>query len=59
MPLFHYEAVTASGQRNAGSVEAGDRGEALRKLSRKGLQPFLLSAQEIEAHSVAKQAVAK
>jgi type II secretory pathway component PulF len=46
MPLFHYEAVTPSGQRNAGSLEAGDRGEALRKLSRKGLQPFSLRAED-------------
>ncbi|MFZ4763853.1 MAG: type II secretion system F family protein [Roseimicrobium sp.] len=46
MPLFHYEAVTTTGQRSTGSLEAGDRGEAVRKLARKGLQPFSLRADD-------------
>jgi type II secretory pathway component PulF len=45
MPLFLYEAVSATGQRSTGSLEAGDRGEAVRKLSRRGLQPFSLRAE--------------
>jgi type II secretory pathway component PulF len=56
MPLFHYEAVTASGQRNTGSLEAGDRGEALRKLSRKGLQPLALRADGAKASAAATAA---
>jgi len=44
MPLFRYEAVTSSGQRNDGTLEASDRGDAMRKLTRKGLQPFALRA---------------
>lgn len=59
MPLFHYDAVTTSGQRNAGSVEAGDRGEALRKLSRKGLQPFSLRAQDRKDTSTQEQLASK
>jgi general secretion pathway protein F/type IV pilus assembly protein PilC len=59
MPLFHYEAVTSSGQRNAGSLEAGDRGEALRKLSRKGLQPFSLRAVEGKDAASAKPVSSK
>jgi type II secretory pathway component PulF len=42
MPLFRYEAVSTSGQRSDGTLEAADRGEAVRKLARKGLQPFAL-----------------
>lgn len=60
MPLFHYEAVTATGQRSTGSLEAGDRGEAVRKLSRKGLQPFSLRAEaDKESPGASRTASAK
>ncbi|MEI6535118.1 MAG: type II secretion system F family protein [Verrucomicrobiaceae bacterium] len=42
MPAFQYEAVTTTGQRNSGEVEAADRAEAIRKLSRRGLQPSVV-----------------
>lgn len=45
MPAFRYEAMSTSGQRSAGTLEAADRGEAVRKLARRGLQPFSLSAE--------------
>ncbi|HSJ01554.1 MAG TPA: type II secretion system F family protein [Verrucomicrobium sp.] len=44
MPVFHYEAVNLSGQQSSGTLEASDRGEAIRKLSRKGLQPSAVRA---------------
>jgi type II secretory pathway component PulF len=44
MPEFYYEAISASGQRTTGTLEAASRGEAVRKLSRRGLQPFTVSA---------------
>jgi general secretion pathway protein F/type IV pilus assembly protein PilC len=44
MPVFHYEAVTLSGQQSSGTLDAADRGEAIRKLSRKGLQPSSVRA---------------
>lgn len=46
MPSFRFEAVSTTGQRSAGTLEASDRGEAVRKLSRRGLQPFLLQPEE-------------
>src|SRR4051794_38026415 len=58
MPLFHYEAVSPSGQRSTGSLEAGDRGEAARKLSRRGLQPFSLRA-ELSGNAPVAVATAK
>ena len=39
MPAFQYEAVNAAGLRSSGEVEATDRGDAIRKLARRGLQP--------------------
>lgn len=38
MPSFEYQAVDAAGHRSSGVLEALDRGEAVRKLTRKGLQ---------------------
>lgn len=46
MPAFRYEAMSTSGQRSAGTLEAADRGEAVRKLARRGLQPFSLNAED-------------
>jgi general secretion pathway protein F/type IV pilus assembly protein PilC len=39
MPIFQYEAISATGQRDTGTLDAMDRAEAIRKLSRRGLQP--------------------
>lgn len=49
MPAFRYEAVSTTGQRSTGTLEATDRGEAVRKLTRRGLQPFSLSADDAKA----------
>ncbi|QIF05351.1 type II secretion system F family protein [Roseimicrobium sp. ORNL1] len=46
MPAFRYEAMSTSGQRSAGTLDAADRGEAVRKLARRGLQPFSLNAED-------------
>lgn len=40
MPQFTYQAVDGSGKELAGTLEAPDRGAALRQLTGKGLQPF-------------------
>lgn len=44
MPAFQYEALNATGERSRGTVEATDRGEAVRKLARRGLQPHSVTA---------------
>ena len=51
MPVFSYEAINATGQRSNGTLEANDRGEAIRKLTRRGLQPH--SIQEDKAKPIA------
>jgi len=45
MPSFSYIALDKSGQKTSGSLSAGDRGEALRLLEKKGLRPTKLSEQ--------------
>jgi type II secretory pathway component PulF len=47
MPAFAYQALSADGSVKAGSIEAADRGDALRQLARRGLQ-----ARSIQAHTV-------
>jgi type II secretory pathway component PulF len=42
MPAFTYKALGANGAVENGQIDAGDRGEALRVLDRKGLQPVSL-----------------
>ncbi len=46
MPAFIYEAYTASGEHSSGTLMAADHGEAVRKLTRQGLQPFALRSQD-------------
>ena len=53
MPLFQYEAISATGQRDTGTLDAMDRAEAIRKLSRRGLQPHEVR----EANGAGKAAV--
>ncbi len=43
MASFTYKALSGSGAVVKGSLDAGDRGEALRQLDRKGLQPVSIS----------------
>ncbi|MGB6220989.1 type II secretion system F family protein [Haloferula sp.] len=43
MPVFAYKALSATGAVQTGQVDAGDRGEALRLLDRRGLQPVSLT----------------
>jgi general secretion pathway protein F/type IV pilus assembly protein PilC len=38
MPAFTYQALSADGSVKSGSIEAADRGDALRQLARRGLQ---------------------
>ena len=42
MPSFSYIAIDAQNQKVSGTITAGDRGEALRQLDRKGLRPTRL-----------------
>ena len=43
MASFTYKALNGGGSVVTGSLDAGDRGEALRQLGRKGLQPVSMS----------------
>lgn len=43
MASFTYKALSGSGSVVTGSLDAGDRGEALRQLGKKGLQPVSIS----------------
>lgn len=43
MATFAYKALNGTGSVVTGSLDAGDRGEALRQLDRKGLQPVSLN----------------
>ena len=42
MPVFAYKALSSTGSVQTGQIDAGDRGEALRLLDRRGLQPVSL-----------------
>lgn len=45
MPAFAYQAIAADGSLKSGSIEAADRGDAVRLLSRRGLQARSVQAQ--------------
>lgn len=45
MATFSYIALDKSGKKTSGSITAGDRGEAIRSLDRKGLRPTKLQQQ--------------
>ncbi len=44
MPTFQYRALKMDGSKAEGSLEAADRSEVLRRLSRSGMQPLSISA---------------
>lgn len=54
MASFTYKALGANGSVVTGSLDAGDRGEALRQLGRKGLQPVNITQAADSAASPAK-----
>ena len=54
MPVFTYKALGSGGAVVTGELSAGDRGEALRQLDKKGLQPV-----KVAEASVAKKASPK
>ena len=54
MASFTYKALSGSGSVVTGTLDAGDRGEALRQLDRKGLQPVTISQSAGGAEPAAK-----
>lgn len=48
MPAFAYQAFSADGSVKTGSIEAADRGDAVRQLARRGLQARSVQAQNAE-----------
>ena len=56
MASFTYKALSGSGSVVTGSLDAGDRGEALRQLGRKGLQPVSISQGAAEKDAPKKAA---
>ena len=54
MPAFTYQATDPTGRTVNGTLEASDRGTAVRQLSGKGLQPF-----QLKEHGPAPAASAK
>ena len=57
MASFTYKALSSNGSVVSGSLDAGDRGEVLRQLDRKGLQPVSITVGADSAGS--KKAAAK
>ncbi|MCB1278630.1 type II secretion system F family protein [Prosthecobacter sp.] len=48
MPAFAYQALSADGSVKNGSIEAADRGDAIRMLARRGLQARSIQSQAAE-----------
>lgn len=48
MPAFAYQALAADGSSKTGLIEAADRGDAVRLLSRRGLQARSVKAQTVK-----------
>lgn len=46
--IFAFQALSADGSVKSGSIEAADRGDALRQLARRGLQPRSIQSQTAE-----------
>lgn len=59
MATFAYKALNGSGSVVSGSLDAGDRGEALRQLGKKGLQPVSLNLNAGAEAKAAKPAKGK
>ncbi|MGE9267618.1 MAG: type II secretion system F family protein, partial [Verrucomicrobiales bacterium] len=60
MAVFSYKALAVGGAVSTGELTAADRGEALRQLDRKGLQPISLSAKaEAPVKAVKSKAAGK
>lgn len=55
MAVFTYKAVSSAGAVTTGELTAGDRGEALRLLDGKGLQPVRLSESSVAKAKVDKK----
>ena len=52
MAVFNYKALGAGGAVITGELTAGDRGEALRQLDKKGLQPVKVAEAKVVTKSV-------
>jgi len=55
MPQFKYTARTNKGERVNGTMEAGDKRQAMRQLDRKGLVPVTVQEARAAAEDVAKE----
>jgi general secretion pathway protein F/type IV pilus assembly protein PilC len=54
MPAFAYQALSADGSVRNGSIEAADRGDAIRMLARRGLQARSIQSQTAEREKKAE-----
>ncbi|MGV3662950.1 MAG: type II secretion system F family protein [Prosthecobacter sp.] len=59
MPAFAYQALSADGAVKSGSIEAADRGDAVRMLARRGLQARSVQAQGAGGEKSTKKAKAE
>ena len=59
MPAFAFQALAADGSTKSGSIEAADRGDAVRLLARRGLQARSVKAQGAAGEISAKSAKSK
>ncbi|HEY1053169.1 MAG TPA: type II secretion system F family protein [Prosthecobacter sp.] len=59
MPAFAYQALSSDGAVKSGSIEAADRGDAVRMLARRGLQARSVQAQGAGGEKSTKKAKAE